>query len=152
MDSHSDGKQPVAGGPGAPQSSRRRRPRTLLALTLILAGAQPAGAIGNSSPPPRLRVACVKTTQQPNATIRAWLRTYVIGSAIPCRLSAAGYYATEPPLRYRLALVYPLGPESKPGHRLYLVFLIASKRAARYLLDLHPDAHRHWLVDLWAEL
>jgi hypothetical protein len=99
-----------------------------------------------------VRVACVKPTRQPGTVIRAWLTTDVIGSAIPCRLSTDGYHSTEPPLHYRLALVYPLGQGSQPGHRLYVVFLLTRTRAARYLLDVHPDPHGHWLVDLWAEL
>jgi hypothetical protein len=96
---------------------------------------------------------CGDTTLQPQTVVRTWLSTYVSGSPIPCRLSAAGYHVCEPPFgRYRIALAYPLRQESQPGHRLYLVYLITRKRAARYLLDLYPDARRRWLVDLWAEL
>jgi hypothetical protein len=126
----------------------------LLVLALTLAGVQQAAAIGNRPPAPRLLHApCNSATRQPQTVVRAWLRTYVRGSATPCRLSAVSYHASEPPFgRYRTALVYRLGPEAQPGHRLYLVFLITRTRAARYLLDLHPDARRRWLVDLWAEL
>jgi hypothetical protein len=143
MESHADAEQPaVTGGLVA----------LALVLIVILAGGPPARATRNRTPTHQVRVACVTTTQQPDTVIRAWLRTYVSGFTSPCRLSAAGYHPTEPPLRYGQALVYLLGPESQPRHRLYLVFLITRKRAARYLLDLHPDPQGRWLVDLWAEL
>jgi hypothetical protein len=85
--------------------------------------------------------------------IRAWLRTYASGSTISCTLNAASYYPSEPPFgRYYLAFVQLLRPQSQPGHRLYLIVLINSTRAGRYILDLQPDTSGHWLVDLWAEL
>jgi hypothetical protein len=97
--------------------------------------------------------ACDEATRQPQTVIRAWLRTFVRSSAIPCRLNTVNYHPSEPPFgRYGIAIVEPLGPESQPGHELYLVFLINDTRAGRYLLDLHPDEHARWLVDLWAEL
>jgi hypothetical protein len=98
---------------------------------------------------------CQTATRDPETVIRAWLRThtYARGSAISCNLSAASYHPGEPPFgRYYVALVQPLRPQSQPGHRLYVILLINSTRAARYLLDLQPDTSGRWLVDLWAEL
>lgn len=154
MDAHTSSYERLVGrSEPPPHTSRRRRPRAVLALALVLAGVQPAVAIGSSRRAPSLHSACGIATQHAQTVIRAWLKTYARGSATPCRLNAASYHPSEPPFgRYRIALVQPLTPESQPRRRLYLVVLINSRRAGRYLIDLHPDTGGRWHVDLWAEL
>src|SRR3974390_468200 len=122
MSSRSQGNQNLAGAPGTPQSSRLRRLRALVALAIILAGLQSAAALGQRPPASRqLDAPCTNTTRRPQTVVRAWLSSYVRGTPLSCRLSAASYHASEPPFdRYRVALACLLRRESQPGHRLYL--------------------------------
>ena len=96
---------------------------------------------------------CVAVGQSASAVIGMWIGARTQALPAPCALATTTYRPGTLTVKgCRRALVEPLGPQSQPGHRLYLVTLVTHTRSVRYLLDLARATHRRWQVDLWAEL
>jgi hypothetical protein len=132
--------------------------RLCLGLTALMAAfvtaAGPVSGIEAATSPPTAvpeTSRCRTLRADLHAVIRLWIRATVEGKPCSCQLLAPGYNSREPFFgAYSMAFAQPLKPQ--PGHHLCLVFLVGDTRIGRYVLDLCPDPHQLWLVDLWAEL
>jgi hypothetical protein len=94
---------------------------------------------------------CRSRLSDPLRLARLWIRNAAYGAQSPCRLAARGYTTATPRFgRYRIAYASTLPP--RPGHRLYLVYLVGKHRIGRFVLDLAPGRDRRWYVDLWADM
>ena len=132
------------------------RHHVLPAVALIAAiGCAPASAHDlRRSQPSQLTARWLTIDRSPPAVISMWIEARAQALPAPCGLVATTYRSkTATAIEdFHRALVEPLPLDSQPGHRLYLVVLITQTGSARYLLDLVQSPHRHWQVDLWAEL